>query len=111
SVLRAHSSAETMTAAGFPLRVIVCGLAWARSTTSDSRAFAVAKVQPPSDGGEAAVFLLFAKAKPSMTIMTTMTSIVITAVPSKWFRLGMLLLAFVFLCDLIINESEIAKKR
>src|SRR5262249_55104094 len=45
SALRAHSSAETMTALGLPCRVMICGSVWARSITSDSLALASATVQ------------------------------------------------------------------
>jgi hypothetical protein len=45
TVLRAHSSAETITALGLPFRVIVWGPDWARSTTSENRAFATARVE------------------------------------------------------------------
>ena len=49
--LRAHSSAETMTALGLPYRVMICGSVCARSITSDSRALASATVQLPDRGG------------------------------------------------------------
>ncbi len=45
TVLRAHSSAETMTTLGLPWRVMICGPLWARSITSERRALAPATVQ------------------------------------------------------------------
>src|ERR1700693_5308244 len=63
-VLRAHSSAETITALGLPLRVMVWGPTWARSTTSESRALAPARVHVPPSGGEGGVLLAFVMSKP-----------------------------------------------
>jgi hypothetical protein len=107
SVLRAHSSAETITAVGFPLRVIVCGPARARSTTSDSRALAAANVQAPPEGGESDAFLIFTKTRPSMTCVTMLTTIAWPMLRAM-FQSGLLSLAFVLLFDLIKNESQIA---
>ncbi len=50
AVFFCHSSAETITTLGVPLRVMVCGANWARSMTSDSFAFAAATVQLSGTG-------------------------------------------------------------
>src|SRR5690606_1166736 len=66
TVLRSHSSAETTTTLGLPLRVMVWGEVCARSITSENRALALATVHLISSLGADGIFT-------SMTILTSMT--------------------------------------